>query len=144
MQHWVLSTLLAGLGNSIAAFDGSIEAPLSEQELAFLCALPPHLKAYPHVSSMPKDLQAFSAAAERRKGVELRKLPPLIACQGAQRKLREGTEFLDGLGFSADGTLAVVSGGYLKGSLNGQGGECYFSRGGGAWSFLGCRATWTA
>ena len=144
MQYWFLSGLLAVFVSTSATSNGTVESPLTEQELTFLCSLPSDFKAYAHVSTLPKDRGAFSAAAERRKGVELRKLPPLIACEEGQRKLRKGTEFLNGVGFTADGTLAVVSGGYVKGSLNGQGGECYFTRSAGLWSFLGCRGTWVS
>lgn len=122
----------------------SVEPPLTQEELAFLCSMPPDLKAYAHVSSMPKDRGALALAAQRKKNMQFRKLPPSITCSGIERKLREGTDFLDQLGFSADGTVAVVTGGYVKGPLYGQGGDCYFTRNDDQWSFLGCSQTWVS
>jgi hypothetical protein len=144
MRSFVLPVLLTGLLSNSVAGAAPLEPPLDNHEIAFLCSLPGGLKAYPHVSNQPKDMEAFAAAAETRKGVTLRMLPQAISCQGKARTLTEGTEFLNQLGFSSDQSFAVVAGGHVRGPLNGQGGECYFTRKGEQWSFLGCMATWVS
>jgi hypothetical protein len=133
--------IVAGSGPSAQAGE-AIEAPLSAEETAFVCALPSDFKAYRH--GIPKDVAALGAAAERAKSVALRRLPPVIACEGGQRHLRSATESIDGLGFSPDRSLAVVTGGYQLAPLHGEGGRCYFIRTGDLWSFLGCGSTWVS
>ena len=141
MQLMIVGTLLLSVLGAVGA---PAEPELRGEEVAFLCGLPTDFKAAPHVSNVPADRKAFAAAADRRKSIVWAPLPSAIDCDGKRRKLRDEPHFLDRLGFSPDGTLAAVSGGYVLGDLNGQGGECFFTRGDGRWSFLGCGGTWVS
>ena len=145
MVTGVLGSALALLALSdTTAVDQPAPPQLSEAELGFLCALPREFKAYQHVTNLPTNADEFAAAAQRRRTIDVRTLPPAITCGGGQRVLSQRSEFINGLGFSPDGLLAMVSGGYQVGPLNGQGGECYFTLKEGRWSSLGCRATWVS
>ena len=134
--------LIVACSGSLAQAGEPIDAPLSAEETAFLCALSIDFRAYRH--GIPNDLAALQAAAVRGKSVALRGLPPVIACGGKQRRLTSATESIDGLGFSPDRSLAVVTGGYQLGPLHGEGGKCYFIRAGELWSLLGCESTWVS
>ena len=49
---------------------------------------------------------------------------------------------LEQVRFSADGSFAVVSGGWIAAELLGSGGECYFRKGATGWAMVGCANTW--
>lgn len=137
----LIAIALLGIQEPLGA---STSPGLGARELGLLCALPRDFRANPHIYNLPQDLDAFVAARTRRRELVWQRLPSAVSCGGELRALRSGSQFLDQLAFSPDGTLAALSGGFVLGPLNGQGGECYFTRTGGEWSLLGCRGTWVS
>lgn len=149
MQTSLVSALLLGFGMS-APEQTSSQPALSHQELRFLCSLPDDFRPYGHAPPSPAVGEAFRKATERRSEIALRELPPAVTCPGGrQRMLRYGDDFISALGFTADGSIAIIEGGWVKARLPGQAGyglggygqsgDCFFARTEHGWSMLGCR-----
>jgi hypothetical protein len=117
-------------------------AALDSRDLEFLCSLPP---GFTYRTGTPLPNGNMVDGFEWSRTVSARRTLPLeVSCPSGLLKLRGATDGLTQLGFSADGSLAVLSGGYAFDPLNGQGGDCFFTRSGRTWSLRGCAQMWVS
>ena len=79
-----------------------------------------------------------------RSRVSWKQLPETMRCDLADRRFRASDygDFIRRIGFSRDGHLVALEGGWQDAPEAGGGGECYFERVGTEWRRIDCFHTW--
>ena len=144
MARWLLLPFVALVASCATAQSDRVRpGALTVRETEFLCAVVPEHRH--RLGGMRSDSLGLGARAAELQALRTREVPRHVKCPAGRLRLRQSdryVDFVDGVGLSADGSLAVLSGGWHVAPQAGGGGDCYFERIDGSWRLIGCKESW--